>query len=156
MPKSGYCRICQFFRKPYRQSEKEIFEKLVREGTSLRRLEVFFQALNLRVRKDAISNHIKKCMNLEVSEQRRIEKELAKEKGLRELGRKISGFFIKPKLEELPKKCPHTATTSFQSFHDGNIYTKCLECGKILGSFDPHSKKTKRKNDLLILESLRK
>ena len=32
----------------------------------------------------------------------------------------------------------------------------CLECGKILGSFDPHNKKTKKRNDLLILESLRK
>lgn len=156
MPRKGYCRICEFWKTyPYKVSERELFDKKCREGTSLRKLELLLEAYGLKARKDLIRKYIKNCMNIEVSEQRRIEKELAKGKGLRELGRKISGFFIKPKLE-LPKECSHNFTTSFQSFHDGNIYTKCLACGKVLGSFDPHSKKTKKRNDLLILESLRK
>jgi len=155
MPKSGYCRICQFFGKPYRQNEKETFEKLVREGTSLRRLEVFFQALNLKVRKDAISNHIKKCMNLEVSEQRRIEKELAREKGF---GQKVKGFFIRLKEDPiLPAECPHTNTENFFDLGSERVLTRCRKCGEIFsGSFGPHKKKTKKRNDLLILESLRK
>ncbi len=157
MPKKGFCRICQFFHKPYRQSEKETFEKLVREGTSLRRLEVFFQALNLKVRKDAISNHIKKCLNLEISEQRRIEKELAKGRGLSGVGRKLGGFFIRPKEDPiLATECPHAYTENFFDLKSERVLTRCKKCGEILsGNFDPHKEKTKRKNNLLLWESLR-
>jgi len=115
-----------------------------------------YQALHFTVKKDAISSHIKNCMNIQVSQQRTVEKEIRR-KSLRKIGQKLSGFFIPKKKESMiPTECPHIATTSFQSMHDGNIYTKCLECGKILGSFNPHKKQTKIKNDLLILESLRK
>lgn len=157
MPRSGYCRICQFFRKPYRRSEKEIFEKLVREGTSLRRLEVFFQALNLKVRKDAINSHIHNCMSVEASTQRQIEKGIKRE-GLKSMGKKLTGFFI-PKKETptFPESCPHTQTISFFDLRSERVLTKCKMCGKLLtGSADPHEKPKNRRRDLIIYGSLRK
>ena len=156
MPRSGYCRICRFFGKPYRQSEKETFEKLVREGTSLRRLEVFFLALNLKVRKDAISNHIKKCMSLEVSEQRTIEKEI--QKGKVTIGQKVKGFFIRPKEEPIiPTECPHTVTIPFFDLSSERVRVRCRQCGKVLsGSVDPHKKQKRRRKDLIVYGSLKK
>lgn len=156
MPRHGYCRICEYWRAhPYKVSERELFNKKVREGTSLRKLELLLEAYGLKAKKDLINKHIQECMGLEAKAQRNIEKSIQRE-GLKRVTRRVKSFFVRPKLEELPKECSHTVTTSFLSMHDGNIYTKCLECGKILGSFDPHKKKTKRKNDLLILESLGK
>jgi len=155
LPRHGYCRICEFFKKyPYKLNDKTFFEAKAKQGASLRKLELLLESYGCRSRKDLINKHLKECLGI-TREDRQIEKDL-KHKGIRKVGQKISGFFIRSKLEELPKKCPHSFTTSFQSLHDGNIYTKCKDCGKILGSFDPHRKKTKKRNNLLILESLRK
>jgi len=157
MPKSGYCRICQFFRKPYRSSEKETFQKLVREGCSLRRLEVFFQALNLKVRKDAINSHIHNCMSIEASTQRQIEKGIKRE-GLKSISRKLGGFFI-PKKEEpmIPTECPHTVTIPFFDLSSERVHVRCRQCGKVLyGSADPHKKQKRRRKDLIVYGSLKK
>jgi len=156
MPRKGYCRICEFWKTyPYKVSERELFNKKCREGTSLRKLELLLEAFGLKARKDLISKHIRLCMNLEVSEQRRIEKELAREKSF---GQKVKGFFIRPKEDPiLPTECPHTNTENFFDLGSERVLTRCRKCGEILsGSFDPHKKKTKKRNDLLILESLRK
>jgi len=121
LPRHGYCRICEYWTKfPYKVSEKELFNKKCREGTSLRKLELLLEAYGLKARKDLISKHIRLCMSLEVREQRGIERELSKEKGLRGLGRKISGIFVRPEEPKLPQKCPHTSTYIL-------LCNKCME-----------------------------
>ncbi|NIO37387.1 hypothetical protein GTO27_06755 [Candidatus Bathyarchaeota archaeon] len=139
----------------YRQSEKETFEKLVREGTSLRRLEVFFQALNLKVKKDAINSHIHSCMNIEASTQREIEKGI-KRGSLKSVGRKLGGFFIKPKEEpQIPKACSHEVTEPFFDLCSEKVRVRCRQCGKVLpGSADPDKKQKRRRRDLIIYGSL--
>jgi hypothetical protein len=156
MPKIGYCRICKFFEKPYRQSEKENFEKLVREGVSLRRLEVFFAALSLRVRKDAIASHIHNCMGIEVKEQRELEKDGQRE-GLQRIGKTLREFFLPLKANPEASECLHLNTIPFFDMQTEEVYERCQSCGKVLtGSKDPHSTPRTEKKDLLILESLRK
>jgi len=157
MPKEGSCRICEFFQKPYRQSEKETFNKLVREGVSLRRLEVFFQALNLKVKKDAINSHLHKCMSTEVSTQREIEKETKKE-GIRRIGKRVKDFLIKPDLPKI-EECSHTVTVHYFDVSSEMVITECKLCGKILGSQDPERSELERDRDprnLVIYRSLRK
>lgn len=159
MPRRGYCRICKYWNDyPYKVSERELFNKKVREGTSLRKLELLLEAYGLKARKDLIRTHIKNCMNLEVSEQRRIEKELAKGKGLKSIGKKLGGFFI-PKKEEpmIPTECPHSMTVPFFDLGSERVHVRCRQCGKVLsGSADPHKKQKRRCRDLIIYGSLRK
>jgi hypothetical protein len=131
VPKMGYCRICSFFEKPYRRSEKETFEKLVRENVSLRRLEIFFTALNLRVKKDAIASHIHKCMGIEVEQQRAAEKNI--KKGIEAI-KKIKDWFITPEPPMLPE-CRHLRAYRFFDVGNEVVVEKCLDCGKILGSY---------------------
>ena len=87
---------------------------------------MLLEAYGLKAKKDHINKHIHECMGLEVKTQRDIEKSIQRE-GLKRVAGKVKGFFIRPTEEpKIPRECPHTATTSFQFFHDGNIYTKCL------------------------------
>lgn len=141
------CRICKFFDKPYRQNEKRIFEKLVREGKSLRKLETFFEALSVKANKDTIARHIRH-MNLDVSTQRRIEKQLKKEKtskGIRRIGKRVKELFIRP--TEVIEECPHTVCIPFYDIASEQVYPMCRKCGKILGrGRDPHESENKRRN----------
>lgn len=159
MPSKNYCRICQYWRKySYKVSEKELFEKKCRENVSLRKLELLLEAYGLQAKKDLIRKHIKNCMNLEVSEQRRKEKQLAKEKGLKSIGKKLTGFFI-PKKEDpvVPNACLHIQTRPAFDLSTEKVYAKCLKCGKVLrGSANPHGKRKARYKDRVVLESLRK
>jgi len=158
MPRQGYCRICEFWKTYlYKVSERELFTKKAREGTSLRKLELLLEAYGLKARKDLIRTHIKNCMNLEVSEQRRIEKQLAKGKGLKSIGKKL-GFFI-PKKEEpmIPTECPHTVTIPFFDLSSERVHVRCRQCGKVLsGSADSHKKQKRRRKDLIVYGSLKK
>ena len=152
------CKICRFWRdRRYLISEKEQFEKLAREGVSLRKLEIYFQALHFTVKKNAISSHIKNCMNIQVSQQRGIEKSIKKE-GIKKLGKKLGGFFIPKKKEPMiPTECPHTVTIPFFDLSSERVHVRCRQCGKILfGSADPHKKQKRRRKDLIVYGSLRK
>jgi hypothetical protein len=132
-------------------------QKKCREGTSLRKLELLLEAYGLKAKKDTIQKHISICMDIQVSQQRTVEKE-TKRKGIKKLGQKLTGFFI-PKREEppFPKSCPHTQTISFFDLRSERVLTKCKMCGKLLtGSVDPHKKLKNRRRDLIIYGSLRK
>jgi len=152
------CRICRFFQKyPYKLSEKELFEKKCREGTSLRKLELLLEAYGLKAKKDLIAKHIKVCMNVQVAQQREIEKEI-KKKGIRAVGQKLRQFFVKP---ELPKtlECEHLRTTQFFDMGREEVFIKCLDCGKILGSYDPEENERRMERDprnVILYNALRK
>jgi len=152
MTKEGYCKICQFLgdHKYFREG----FEKEVREGRSLRHLQTFLRAQGLQISKDSISNHIRKCMNLEIREQRFHEKVIDKAK---KPFQKLNQFWIKP--SELPSECDHALTTQFMDFATERVWIKCLKCGKLLGSYDPEALEKKMESDsrnLAILEALRR
>lgn len=110
-------------------SERETFNKLVREGVSLRRLEVFFSALGLKVKKDTIASHIYN-MGVEVKEQRKLEKAI-------KLGHRVRDFFTKPEATN-QTKCKHLRTEYFFDINSEKVCTKCLDCGAVLDSgIDP-------------------
>ena len=118
---------------------------------------MFFQALNLKVKKDAINSHIHSCMSIEVSAQREIEKGI-KRGSLKSIGRKLGGFFIRPKEEpQIPKACSHEVTEPFFDLSSERVHVRCRQCGKVLsGSEDPHKKKRRDHRNLVIYGSLRK
>ena len=152
MTKQGYCKICQFLgdHKYFREG----FEKEVREGRSLRHLQTFLRAQGLQISKDSISSHIKKCMNLEIREQRFHEKVIDKAK---KPFQKLNQFWMKP--SESPSQCKHDLTTQFFDMSSEKVYIKCSRCGKILSSFDPEHHEKKMESDsrnLAILEALRR
>ena len=156
MPIEGYCRICEFWKRyPYRVSERELFNKKVREGTSLRKLELLLEAYGLKAKKDLIRKHISVCMNTEVSEQRRFEKVLQKTK---DMGHKAKEFFIRPQPFQ-PPKCPHTLTETFFSVPHEGLFVKCKMCGKLLSRIpvDPEELEKRQRKDprnLIIYRSL--
>ena len=160
MPKEGFCKICKFFDKPYRQNERRIFQKLVREGASLRRLEVFFEALSLKVRKDTINSHIHKCMNPDIRTQRIYEKDIKREKtskGIRRVSQRVKEFFVKPTV--IIEECPHSQTEPFYDVNSEQVYARCQKCGQILGhGLDPHEieKRQNKRRNLEILRRLSK
>ena len=83
-------------------------------------------------------------MNIQVSEQRKIEKEIKKGKSI---GQKLRRFFIRPK-PKLPQECPHNDMFCFFDIVSEEVYTKCRLCGKILkGSIDPHEAEKRQKKD---------
>ena len=140
------CKICRFFEKPYRKSEQMTFEKLAREGCSLRKLEIFFLALNFKANKDSINKHIKVCMGVDVSTQRIIEKDIKRE-GIRGIPRRVKEFFIRP-TEIIPKGCPHSVTIPFYDVASEQVYARCQRCGEVLkGSIDPHEIEKRKKKD---------
>jgi len=178
MPELGHCRICEYWKKyPYKVSEKELFNKKCREGTSLRKLELLLEAFGLKARKDLIRKHISVCMDIQVSQQRAEEKgkhisvcmdiqvsqQRAEEKGikrgdLKSIGRKLNNFFIRPKEEpQIPKACSHEVTEPFFDLSSERVHVRCRQCGKVLsGSVDPHTKKKRDRRDLIVCGSLRK
>lgn len=157
MPKG--CRICQFWeRYPYRVSERELFEKKAREGVSLRKLELLLEAYGLKAKKDLISKHIKVCMNLEVSEQRQIEKQIKKEKtGISKITEKISKFFIKPEVV-IPERqeCLHLITTKIWNFEKEGVDEFCTQCGEHLGFYEVEDGRPRRDSDIVLWGALRK
>lgn len=153
------CRICQFWEKyPYRVSERELFDKKCREGTSLRRLELLLEAYGLKAKKDLIRKHIQTCMNAQAKEQREIEKSIKKD-GIKAIHRKIKSFFVK---QEEPKwLCSHTLTEVFFSLPHERLFVRCKVCGELLTPYgiDAEDLEKRQQNDprnLVILKSLRK
>lgn len=134
------CRICKFWKKyPYKLSEKHFFEAKVREGCSLRKLEVLLESYGIKAKKDLINRHIKNCMGSEVLGQRLSEKELLKEKREGFTG-KLRRFFNRPLPVPIPK-CEHLVTENFFDMYKEVVRTRCKDCGKVLsGSIDPNSK----------------
>ena len=156
MPRNKGCRICKFWDKyPYRISDKELFEKKIREGTSLRKLELLLEAFGLKARKDLINRHIHECMDTEVHTQRRIEKKLKQG-----IGKRIQEYFTRPR-EEDPLECPHTLQIPFFDILDEQVKSRCQLCGKIISNYgiDPHETRTRQLRDprnRLIYDSLRR
>jgi len=151
------CRICKFFRKyPYKLSEKHFFEKAVREGKSLRKLEFLLQSYGVGAKKDLINRHIKECMSSEVSSQRQSEKGILKEKRGGFTG-KLRSIFNRP-LPVLIPKCEHKFTESFFDVYKEVVRTKCKDCGKVLsGSVNPNIASKKREKNYanwVVLEAL--
>lgn len=147
--RKSYCKICEFFN--HVKWEKANFEKKVREGSSLRILEAYLEGLGCKCSLKTISKHISKCMGVEVKEQRKIERSLLKAK---KPFQKLREFFIKP---ELPKtsECEHKRTTHFFSLVEEKVKIKCLECGLILGDYEPErNERNTNPRELLVLESL--
>lgn len=143
------CRICAFWEKyPYRLNDRLFFEKKCREGTSLRKLELLLESYGIRAKKDLISKHIRVCMNVQVSQQREIEKGIKKE-GIKRVGKKLRNFFIRPEEPKLPQACKHVATESFYDISSERIFTRCKICKALLGSADPEEKNNKRKSEAI-------
>lgn len=156
------CRICKFFEDyPYKLSEKELFEKKAREGTSLRQLSLLLEAYNLKANKDTISKHIKVCMGIDVSTQRAIEKDIKKE-GIRAIGRKVKEFFVRPS-EVVPLECPHNrirleygtpiAHNTGRAIEipldsSEKVKVVCSECGKVLDEIDPEEVERRKRKGL--------
>ena len=155
MPKG--CRICRFWEKySYRVSERELFEKKVRESTSLRKLELLLESYGLKAKKDLINRHIHDCMGIEAKEQREQEKEI-KTEGIRN---RVKEFFIRP--QELPQteKCEHLRTESFWDISSERVHCRCLDCGEILGfgvdAQDNTRRMEKDSRNLIIYGALKK
>lgn len=165
MAKRGHCRICEFWKKyPYKVSDKELFEAKAREGVSLRKLELLLEAIGLKAKKDLIAKHIKVCMNVQVAQQRQVEKEI-KRKGIGTLGQKLKGFFIRPSLPSSSEGCEHKRTRySFDHNYsaetsDGLVWIVCLDCHKVVRKFDPEESERRMKRNprnLVIYEALRR
>lgn len=147
------CKICEFWRKyPYRLNDRLFFEKKCREGLSLRKLELLLESYGIIAKKDLISKHIRACMNVQVSQQREIEKGIKRE-GIKVIGQKLRGFFIRPELPILPKTCEHRRTRySFDHNYssrtsDGLVWIICLDCGEVVKKFDPQEHEERMKRD---------
>lgn len=155
MPSKNSCKICRFWEKfPYRVSERELFNKKCREGTSLRKLELLLEAYGLKAHKDLISKHMRVCMHVDVSTQRQIEKGLKKGKNI---GQKLRGFFIPSKEEPMvAEACSHEVTIPVFDLNTERVFSKCRSCGKILrGSVDPHNRRRNRDRNLVVINALR-
>ncbi len=151
------CRICKFFRKyPYKISEKEFLEKAIREGKSLRKLELLLESYGIKAKKDLISKHIKECMSSEVLGQRLDEKQ-RKRKGVVGKLKHIFKPYTKPQVE-----CTHpkNARVAWMDQNTGNIAVQCSRCKTILGTYNPSKsnslirKSYRRYRDETILEAL--
>ena len=161
MGKKNSCKICTFFQKfPYRASDLRFFEKACREGKSLRKLELLLESYGLKCNKDTIAKHIKTCMKLGVSEQRKIEKQIKREKNrLSRIGEIISKFFSRPE-EPVSERCEHRRTELFFDISVERVCCRCLECGEILGSGvapeDNRKRMRRAAGNSVIIRSLKK
>jgi hypothetical protein len=132
------CQICRFFsEKPYRNLEKEFFEKKAREGVSLRELSLLLESYGLKIGKDAISKHIRECLPSEIREQREAEKE-RKAKESKSLFKKI-GFKIKDFVSpQGVQECSHNQgwIEYFDLLHE-EVVRLCSSCRKEILRYDP-------------------
>jgi len=157
MVKNKPCRICRFFKKyPYKISEQEFLLKAIREGKSLRNLELLLASYGIKAKKDLINRHIKECLGIEIQSQRKAEK--IQKKGI--LG-KLGHIFNKPSPIMKPS-CQHIRTESFWDSSSESVRCKCLDCKMLLsGSRDPNSDSRIRKGyrkyrNEVVLEALQR
>lgn len=85
-------------------------------------------------------------MNIEVQEQRGLEKGLRK-KPLKAI-LKLRQFF-KPSEPQTPNRCEHKRVKHFWSLTDECVKVKCLDCGLIIDSYDSERTITRREKRLL-------
>jgi hypothetical protein len=149
------CKICDYFKNGYRKNDEENFKKLVAENVSLRRLEIFFKALNYPVQKDTIRKHILH-METSVKEQRETEKSLKKEETKGTVN-KIKDFFIRPDLP-VPSKveCTHLNSRKTWNLATETVDEYCSSCGKLLGSYSPEEARSNPDRDSWLYRGLRR
>ena len=158
MTKLGFCKICAFWKKNFFMvSQREHFEKRVRETLSLAKLCILLEGYGLEVSRETVRNHILNHMTLEISEQRKYERENILARGVKKVRQK---FWIKPEeITSLPQTCEHPRHKQFQ-YYDLNlerVQVFCGVCKKLLYSFDPEQdsrRMNKNPRNLAILESL--
>lgn len=148
------CKICKYFSEghgKYRLSEKEIFEKKIRENVSLRELSKYLEySCRLKVSHTLIRNHIKNCMSKDVQLQREAEDRV--QKANRSIKKRVKNFFFRQD-EQVSPGCKHLNT--FNWFEQGQVWTRCKDCNEILGKNDPQEKsRNSREKNLIILEAL--
>lgn len=127
--------------------KKTFFEEKVKMNLSLRKLQIYLEALGLEVDPKTISRHIKECMPIKVREQRKVEK-LAKK--VKSPFQKLSKFFINPDLA-IPKECEHLSTRKQFNMSTEELDEYCLQCGKLLASYpiERSERQDPRKNQIL-------
>src|SRR3990170_3285829 len=105
---------------------KEAFQKEMAEGRSLRHMATYLRALGLHCDIKTISKHLKLCENLEVKEQRRLEKITIRAKN----PFKKLGEFFKPQKLLIPSEgCEHIRTKQFYDMACEQVFVRCSDCG---------------------------
>lgn len=156
MTQKGYCKICSYF--DHCKWHKEGFQKKVAEGSSLRILQAYLQALGLECDLKTISKHIRICEGIALKQQRGFERSLRK-KG-RDAIEKLQEFFKPQKLPNSSEGCEHLRTIQFYDLAREKVFTRCSDCGVILGrGIDPEENERRMAKDhrnWKIYESLRR
>lgn len=65
-------------------------------------------------------------------------------------------FWKKGKEKNKHKVCSHSLTRTFFDLASEKVVTQCVDCGVILGFFNPHETKTSTKNNWLLRDALKK
>lgn len=153
LTEKGYCKVCSFYTGC--SWLRGAFEKRVREGYSLRRLQSFCEGQGLECDTKTLSKHIKNCMGLEVREQRKIEKALRKVKDPLKRVWKLKDFF---RPESTPQtECPHLATTKEFRIDLELVEERCSHCGKVLGHYSvERAERQDRRKNMVIYTSLKR
>ena len=98
------------------------------------------------------------CEGIEVKQQRGFERSLRK-KG-KDAIEKLKEFFKPQKLPASSEGCEHLRTTQFYDIASEKVFTRCSDCGAILGiGIDPEENERRMEKDprnLIIYESLRR
>lgn len=139
----------------YNGSAYDTFKRKIADGESLRNLCRFLEGAGLKVSPTTVQKYID-TLEVEYRQQRKVEKELQKnKKGIRQ---KLRSIFHKNELP-LEIECTHTNTRLAFDVASESIITICCnpKCKKVIGRDDPQSKsRNYKEKSLIILEALQK